>query len=199
MLLVTYRCSFLVAESYCLQFVQHLLNCASSHDLKYTDYIIFNMSLYFFIEHQVTKVNFKQNKLVQQKWSKQSSFLLRCMAIRNCDRDRPEHLKAAFAKTIVKHKGPTGAAPPPAFMLMPRSPNQPVAVNLSGYQHLHYGLTRGPVPSQIFSVFKGCISGSIRLQTKQKNTFLSLQNSRVVLESTLRAKSCASTHFKCFK
>ena len=28
---------------------------------------------------------------------------------------------------------------------------------------LHYGLTGGPVPSQIYNVFKGCISASIRL------------------------------------
>ena len=49
------------------------------------------------------------------------------------------------------------------------------------YTTLHYGLTGGPVPSQRYSVFKGCIS--IRLY------------SRVGLENSLRAQSCASTLF----
>ena len=60
---------------------------------------------------------------------------------------------------------------------------------------MHYGLTGGPIPSQKYSVFEGCISGSIRLQTKQINPFLSLQNSGVGLENSLRAKSCASILF----
>ena len=66
----------------------------------------------------------------------------------------------------------------------------------SHWDPLHYGLKGGPVPSRIFSVFKGSIWSSIRLLTKQKKIhFLSLQNSRVGLENRLRAKSCTSTLF----
>ena len=39
---------------------------------------------------------------------------------------------------------------------------------------MHYGLTWGPVPSQRYSVSEGCISGTMRLKTKQtKNPFKS--------------------------
>ena len=60
-------------------------------------------------------------------------------------------------------------------------------------QPVHYGLTGGPVPSQRYSVLRAV--SLLDCRQNKKIHILSLQNSRVGLENSLRANSCASTFF----